>query len=1436
GGEFGNYAPHLIPHILKVLNQDSGSREVLMKLFGALQSFGSNLEDYVSLLVPPICAQFETSTRKDVEVRIAALRTIEVLCDDLELKDHSTRIVHAIVRTIDNNPHDKRLVNAAMDTLIKYTFQLGMHYRIYIPIVDSVLAKHRLSFVYYEQVVQNIKSGQFTEEQDVNNLTSGVAAENSRRRFNARRARELVHQNQQQSPSGDIAKNRTANNTLDDIRLGWVDYPRRISTEDWLEWLRKFNLDLINNSPAFSLRACYHIAQTCNTVARDLFNPAFLTHWNDLNTEKQKDFIESFQDVLKQQEIPEVTGILLNLAEFLEHIDVQNGNPLFDAEVLGERALKCRAYAKALHYKEKEFSLKKESGTPVGPDVLGSLITINNKLQQAQAAYGVLTYAMRSYEAGQLQLKERWFEKLNNFESAFFAHRLKFDQNNNDMEAVLGQMRCLEVLSEWDRLYGLVNDYYSHAEADRERMARMAVTATWNLNKWGEMESYVKQLPADSSDSAFFQAVIKVREEDYGQAQHFIDTARLLVDNELTTMAGESYSRAYPAMLSVQLMSELEEVMQYRLVPERREMIKQKWWHRLQGLQSSVDDWKKVLQVRSLVLSPREDMRSWLKFAKLCDRQQRYNLSFKTIVSLMGVKPNKLFRVGEPLPLTFPEVTLKFINHLWMAGHIFRAYRELDRFLGALESPNYLQGATFAYYTSSVSPVTPTGTEGHYSGLMVDPQQQQQQFASVATSFAVSGDVSPYSNATTAIGGGGGGSRVSPATSLNFATNAAVAAATAASTTKVPVVVQKLLSRAYLKMAKEQEFLVGFSSRSIPTILENLQKATERDKHYYKAWHAWAFYNFRALKYCKDRKPELRTNLELPAVRGFFRSVTLSPQQQSMQDTLRILTLWFDDGYNADVRAALEEGIKNVSIETWLQVIPQLIARIDAPHQSVAKLIHTLLTDIGKYHPQALIYPLTVANKSAVSSRSTAANSILHLMKVHSPNLVKQAILVSEELIRIAILWHELWHEGLEEASRLYFGDKNIDGMFETLEPLHKLLESTPLTLKEHTFCQNYGADLSKAHSYCRKYKLDPKKDPRNLNQAWDIYYHVFRRISRQLPQLTSLELQFVSPKLTECTDLELAVPGSYNPRQELICIAKVEPQLNIITSKQRPRKLTIKGSNGRNYMFLLKGHEDLRQDERVMQLFGLVNTLLNKEHNTSKQNLAIQRYAVIPLSPNSGLIGWVPHCDTLHSLIRDYREKRKILLNMEHRLMLRVGPDYDRLNLMQKVEVFEHALECTPGDDLAKILWLKSPNSEVWFDRRTNYTRSLAVMSMVGYILGLGDRHPSNLMLDRMSGKILHIDFGDCFEVAMNREKYPEKIPFRLTRMLINAMEITGLDGTFTTTCRNVMNVMRKHKESLMALLEAFLYDPLLNWRLIEVELQRLPLPNSNSSNTSSR
>lgn len=83
-------------------------------------------------------------------------------------------------------------------------------------------------------------------------------------------------------------------------------------------------------------------------------------------------------------------------------------------------------------------------------------------------------------------------------------------------------------------------------------------------------------------------------------------------------MAGESYQRAYGAMVMVQMLSELEEVMQYKLVPERRQTLKAMWWQRLQSGHKLVEDWQRIIQVHSLVLTPQEDERTWVKYASLC--------------------------------------------------------------------------------------------------------------------------------------------------------------------------------------------------------------------------------------------------------------------------------------------------------------------------------------------------------------------------------------------------------------------------------------------------------------------------------------------------------------------------------------------------------------------------------------------------------------------------------------------------------------------------------------------------------------------------------------------------------------------------------------------------------------------------------------------------
>jgi FKBP12-rapamycin complex-associated protein len=98
-------------------------------------------------------------------------------------------------------------------------------------------------------------------------------------------------------------------------------------------------------------------------------------------------------------------------------------------------------------------------------------------------------------------------------------------------------------------------------------------------------------------------------------------------------------------------------------------------------------------------------------------------------------------------------------------------------------------------------------------------------------------------------------------------------------------------------------------------------------------------------------------------------------------------------------------------------------------------------------------------------------------------------------------------------------------------------------------------------------------------------YYTAFRRINKQLPSLTTLELSACSPALLRATNLQLGIPGTYRVDGSYVPIRSFAPSVQVITSKQRPRKITLAGSDGQDYTYLLKGHEDLRQDERVMQL-----------------------------------------------------------------------------------------------------------------------------------------------------------------------------------------------------------------------------------------------------------
>ncbi|KAJ3577200.1 hypothetical protein NPX13_g3370 [Xylaria arbuscula] len=1354
-GEFKIYLAGLLPMMLGVLEKDSTVKRIPSeKVLHALLVFGSSAEEYMHLIIPVIVRTFEKQGQPTF-LRKSAIETIGKISRQVNLNDYASKIIHPLARTLATGEISLRV--AALDTLCALIHQLGRDYLHFAGTVNKVLQSSPIQHQNYDLLVSKLQKGEV--------LPQDLSSE----------AR-LIDQTDETS-FAELGGKKLDMNAMH-LKTAW-DTRGKSTKEDWQEWLRRFSTMLLTESPNHALRACASLASVYLPLGRELFNSAFVSCWSELYEQYQEDLIQNIENAIRSENVPpDLLGLLLNLAEFMEHDD--KALPI-DIRILGREAARCHAYAKALHYKELEF-LQDQSGPAVE-----ALIVINNQLQQYDAAIGILRKA-QLYKDG-IQLRETWFEKLERWEEALAFYNKREEEVPEDapvpIDIVMGKMRCLHALTEWDALANLAGNTWANSAPDvQRRIAPLATAAAWSLGKWDAMEIYLSSMRRNSPDRSFFGAILALHRNQFREATASIQQAREGLDTELSALVSESYNRAYQVVVRVQMLAELEELIVYKQAQDKQKATMRKTWEtRLKGCQRNVEVWQRMLRLRALVITPEENMHMWIKFANLCRKSGRMGLAEKSLKQLIGNEHEldtiiPYWSQNGPSPAASnwripPQVVYAVLKYYWEYGQ-----------QPAMRQTGHAEKTLFCLRKFTADTVQRL-------------EMARASMQSVPSGMEVVGDYSFHNGAD---------SGMSHVRSQKEFQDQAV-----------------LLAKCFLRQGEWQVTLnkSDWQHESVQDILTSYSKATQYNPKWYKAWHAWALANFEIVQNLTspgDRKiPRPESNLVIshvvPAITGFFKSIALS-SGSSLQDTLRLLTLWFAHGGSSEVTNAVTQGFGTVSVDTWLEVIPQLIARINQPNPRVRQTIHNLLADVGRNHPQALVYPLTVAMKSTQNTRrSKSAALIMDSMRAHSAKLVEQADVVSHELIRVAVLWHELWHEGIEEASRLWFSDHNPEGMFATLNPLHEQLERGPETLREISFAQTFGRDLTEAREWCRQYQKN--HDINDMNSAWDLYYQVFRRIGRQLPQMTSLELTYCSPKLLNARNLDLAVPGTYRSGAPIVRIMSFEPTFSVINSKQRPRKLNTQGSDGKPYAFLLKGHEDIRQDERVMQLFGLCNTLLANDSECYKRHLGIQRYPAIPLSQNSGLLGWVPNSDTLHVLIREYRESRKILLNIEHRIMLQMAPDYDNLTLMQKVEVFGYALDNTTGQDLYRVLWLKSKSSEAWLERRTNYTRSLGVMSMVGYILGLGDRHPSNLMLDRITGKIIHIDFGDCFEVAMKRDKYPERVPFRLTRMLTYAMEVSNIEGSFRLTCEHVMRVLRDNKESVMAVLEAFIHDPLLTWRL---------------------
>ncbi|XP_024081635.1 serine-protein kinase ATM-like isoform X2 [Cimex lectularius] len=318
---------------------------------------------------------------------------------------------------------------------------------------------------------------------------------------------------------------------------------------------------------------------------------------------------------------------------------------------------------------------------------------------------------------------------------------------------------------------------------------------------------------------------------------------------------------------------------------------------------------------------------------------------------------------------------------------------------------------------------------------------------------------------------------------------------------------------------------------------------------------------------------------------------------------------------------------------------------------------------------------------------------------------------------------------------------------------------------------------------------------------------------------------------------LSMSIPvnklGNYS---NIVSIQGFAEVYTLVGGVNQPKKVSCICSDGVTRYQLIKGKDDLRQDAVMQQVFTVMNILLRSEESTANRKLLIRTYKVVPLSQRSGLIEWVDNTEPIGVYLagNNYRQgahKRyypKDLSTLECRQRMR---DVANKKADIKLKVFNEI--CSKLNPVFRYFFTeKYPTPTQWFESRLAYTRSVATNSMIGYILGIGDRHVCNILMDLKTAEVIHIDFGIAFEQARILPT-PETVPFRLTRDIVDGMGVTGVEGVFRRCCEETLKVLRKCQEPILTTLEVLLYDPLYTWTITPKKAQTFQSEDGSNSTT---
>lgn len=322
-------------------------------------------------------------------------------------------------------------------------------------------------------------------------------------------------------------------------------------------------------------------------------------------------------------------------------------------------------------------------------------------------------------------------------------------------------------------------------------------------------------------------------------------------------------------------------------------------------------------------------------------------------------------------------------------------------------------------------------------------------------------------------------------------------------------------------------------------------------------------------------------------------------------------------------------------------------------------------------------------------------------------------------------------------------------------------------------------------------------------------------KVCRSLGRLTNANdfspiMVPIQSSLTVTLPMSKGSHHDHNPFPgELPYIIKFNEKVEVLASLQKPKKISILASDGKSYTMLCKPEDDLRKDSRLMEFNTIVNKCLRNDAECRQRQLYIRTYSVVPLNERCGLLEWVHNTSGLRFILNKIYQQRDMLTSGKE--LKEIGKLVEKDPETAKNVFLKQLLPKFPP--VFDQWFLHSfPDPTAWYQARVAYIRTCAVMSIVGYILGLGDRHGENILFDSTNGDCVHVDFNCLFNRG-EQLGVPERVPFRLTHNMVHAMGVTGYEGIFRKSCEVTLRLLREQSDPLMCILKTFIHDPLVEW-----------------------